>query len=253
MRYPREVSLSQQKKILEEASARRTPIVLSCQNTGGWQTFKSHLLNNPRDNRSIFIAYPYGIKKRAINFSAGQNVGISFRSGHKKFLLNTTISALQVDRLRKGPILKLNQPENMYMLQRRHFDRVRAPEGMAVDIEVWMDHPDDENLDLTPRYHGTIVDLSAGGVSLKLPNEQDPQWEVGDPIFCSFQASSGLTPVNIITQFRYREQVDDYFYRMGLQFVGLEATPEGRQILKDILKLIHQFQDVSVRETAGCL
>ena len=242
---PHQININKQQKILEEAATRRTPIVLSYKSMEEWLTFKSHFAADVSDDGSLLIAYPVNTDHTASEIISGQNVDITFRWGNKKILFNTDVAGRYRDPSHSMPILKLHPPNTMYEHQRRIYERIAAPKGMKITADLWIEKPNSDRSQSSAIIRGIIMDISAGGISIAVPNEQKQNCNVGDTVVCSFNVEMGRSPAIIYSQFRRWQETDKDFGIMGLQFTGLKATQQGQAQLERVLKLIKRFKQAS--------
>ena len=247
MKKPCQITSSKQNTILQEAASNRKMIVLTCKTPDGWLTFKSHFVSDISEDGSLLTAYPVSSDYPTPEIVEGQEVSISFRRGHKKFLFSTIVAKRYQNQSHIMPILKLKPPTSIYEHQRRLYKRVPAPKGLKFTADIWINYPISKEPQDPHIHHGIIADLSAGGTSVIIPSEQKPHCKIGTPAVCSFRVGIGKPPVIADAQFRYWDERDDGYGQIGLQFAGLGATQEGRAKLERILLMINQFRQLGHR------
>jgi len=53
-------------------------------------------------------------------------------------------------------------------------------------------------------------------------------------------------PLQLESHVKYLKEVSDHsHFRIGVEFLGLEASPEGREILSRILEVISDYEQMS--------
>ena len=244
MSIPHQLKTQQRKQSLDEAVARRFIVSLSLKNDDGWTSYKSRFLAKDDRTDELIVEYPSPTGQPMPEVAPLQNIGVSFRRGHKKCMFNTVVRSrlnYTTDNGAQTPALKLAQPSDMFELQRRVFYRTPIPNAMAIEVRIWPGSDATQTLDSTP-FRGAMSDLSAGGLSFILDSEETPQWKVNTPINCWFDPNAGNSPIEAAAQFRHCEPMDDDRMRVGLQFAGLEASQQGRDTLQRILDLTTHLQ-----------
>ena len=191
-------------------------------------------------------------KDKPLEIFRGQSVGITFKYGYGQdydhFIFDTTITSIE----QSGPgqavgMIKLAVPSQIEVVQRRSFQRVRVPKGTNVDVELWIKDniirsADGPAADICQGYIGTLIDISAGGLQVAVDYAQGPSFEEGQFIGLKF------TPVPNQTQIMFNAYIRNVLPTasgsglcIGLELVGLEASPEGRLILQRICSAVDYF------------
>lgn len=182
-----------------------------------------------------------------------------------------------------GGKIILAVPDRIEVVQRRSYFRVEVPESLKVKVVMWhrgnrrqaqkeiLDAPDDQTLDdRTHNYcQGRLIDISAGGAQVIVPyqNEHDsstdPRRDSDSKVSRSFSAGDldlrkgqfvGMrftpmpyeTPVMISAQVRtILPTSDGNGASLGLQIVGLEASPEGRAVLARLIDIVEKYYQIN--------
>jgi len=66
-----------------------------------------------------------------------------------------------------------------------------------------------------PLMHATLVDISAGGISMAFSNDNYPRWDTNDVIECTFKPEPGQPALDIVGRVRYAQQTRHAF-RVGI-------------------------------------
>jgi c-di-GMP-binding flagellar brake protein YcgR len=154
-----------------------------------------------------------------------------------------------VDRAQRGDdegSLVLRWPSQVHQLQRRAFERSSPPPDTIVAVRFWRARPGHER-DSSERdvRHGQLEDISAGGMRIKVARPEDIE---DDGLYCcTFVARQGKPPFLVDAQLRHREAAEGNRASLGFQFVGLEATAEGRRTLDRLARLVSHFQRAAAR------
>lgn len=228
----------QRDEILAEAAAKRTPIMLSCQSSGQWLSLKSRFLSCDGSSRRLVAEYPAAVEgERAPDIEQGQCVGISFRRGHKKCIFSSVVAAkerFQVDQRNQVGALVIRWPDELCQMQRRAYFRVEPPAEQTVAVYLW---PGGAQVRQRvgssgwPLHVGQLMDLSAGGFRVAVAGGQDPQFSVGQTVGMEFVPEPNRPPIVADAHFRHRQPIDEERVSLGFQFVGLEQSRRGQELL----------------------
>lgn len=269
-------------KILRTAVNKRIVAIMSYLSKSKWHVAKVLLTEFTGDRISIASAAPKK-KQHPLNIQPDQPVGISFKYEYGKFVFDTTVVALEAssdpvaDQGWGGSII-LAVPDRIEVVQRRSYFRVNVPESLKVKVVLWHRSNGrqakklikDELDEQTHRYcHGRLIDISAGGaqVIVPYPDEQEfaevPGRDSQENISGSFSAGEldfkkgqfvGMrftpmpyeTPVMVSAQIRnILPTSDGNSVSLGLQIVGLEASPEGREILGRLIDIVEKYYQIN--------
>jgi hypothetical protein len=269
-------------KILRTAINKQIVSIMSYLSKGKWHVAKVLLTEFASDRISIESAVPKK-KRHPLNIQANQPVGISFKYEYGKFVFDTTVVALEAssgpeaDQGWGGTII-LAVPNRIEVVQRRSYFRVDVPESLKVKVVLWhrgnrrqaKKQIQDETDGQTHNYcHGRLIDISAGGAQVVVPysNEQesaatpmrDPQRNIsknfiagdldfrkGQFVGMRFTPMPYETPVMVSAQIRnILPTSDGNSASLGLQIVGLEASPEGRQVLARLISIVEKYYQIN--------
>jgi hypothetical protein len=105
---------------------------------------------------------------------------------------------------------------------------------------MWREQPgSDPSLEARSVRHGQLEDLSVGGMRVKAADPSD--FEVGCSYRCVLTPRPGKPALVLETLVRHKEAAEQSRASIGFQFVGLEATQEGRRILDRLAQTVSQF------------
>jgi len=172
-------------------------------------------------------------------------VGICVHWGHFKYLFDST--ALAVEPERRGIRISLHVPDKIERLPRRAYHRQPVPADTKVKVLFWhRGYLDEMNNNIKPEelyWQGRLLNLSAGGAQFEIEIEQKEHFQVGQLLGVQFTPMSYEKPLLLESHVRYlKEQPDNVAFRIGVEFLGLEASPEGRKILERILEVIEAYE-----------
>jgi len=153
-------------------------------------------------------------------------------------------------------------PDQIEVVQRRSYFRVNVPESLKVNVVLWHRRQSEDSMSRTGKvtnqtqdyYQGRLVDISAGGAQVVLEDDdsgQRPDFKNGQFVGMRFTPQPYQTPLVLNAQIRNmlpRSGGNNIY--LGLQIVGLEASPEGREVLARLVAVVEQYYQIN-QSTAG--
>ncbi len=268
-------------KILQTAIDKKVPAIMLYLSKGKWHVAKVVLTNLAGDRLSVESNAPKK-KQHPLNIQANQPVGISFKYEYGKFVFDTTVAALEPSYGLEtdqgwGGIMILAVPDRIEVVQRRSYYRVDVPESLKVKVVLWhrggkrqAQKPIQDAAEDVHNYcQGRLVDISAGGAQIVVPypnEESNPasvrreskgnmsktfcggelDFKKGQFVGMRFTPMPYETPLVISAQIRnILPTADGKSASLGLQIVGLEASPEGREVLARLIGIVEQYYQIS--------
>ena len=187
----------------------------------------------------------------------GQSVGITFKysfdGGYGRFVLGTTVAEVRQREDYSGA-LTLMMPDEIDVIQRRSFERVRPPEGVNIDVNVWSRNflrvggqsGPPRRVEVSQSWTGRLVDISAGGMAVAISHSQGPAFEAGQFVRLKFIPIPGETPLAFSAYVKTVSQTaDGGSLCLGLATVGLEASSEGRLVLQRLCNVVEQYSQMN--------
>jgi hypothetical protein len=249
---------------------------------GKWHVAKVLLTRLDGDRISVESAAPKK-KQHPLNIQAEQPVGISFKYEYGKFVFDTKVVALEASSEPEadkgwGGTIVLAVPDRIEVVQRRSYFRVNVPQSLKVKVTLWhrgnrrqaeKQMQDETDAESHNYCQGRLIDISAGGaqVIVPYPNEQestaaprrdsqgsmprnfsagDLDLRKGQFVGMRFTPMPYETPVMISAQIRnILPTSDGNGASLGLQIVGLEASPEGREVLARLIDVVEKYYQIN--------
>jgi len=268
-------------KILQTAIGKKVPAIMSYLSKGKWHVAKV-LLTDLVANRLSVESTATKKKQHPLNIQVNQPVGISFKYEYGKFVFDTTVVALEPLSSPEadegwGGTMVLAVPNRIEVVQRRSYYRVNVTESLKVKVVLWHRsgrHQAKKQIqDAAEEVHnycqGRLVDISAGGaqVVVSYPDEAGPPASVRreskgnmSRTFCTgelnfkkgqfvgmrFTPMPYETPLVVSAQIRnILPTADGKSASLGLQIVGLEASPEGHEVLTRLIGIVEQYYQIN--------
>ncbi len=221
-------------------------------------------------------------KPPPIDIQVDQPVGISLKYGYGKFIFETTVAAIRSStEPTGGPTIALMMPERIELVQRRSYFRVEVPSSLKVNVMLWHRRYVDESPMLQRNddgaafetlssfrssakdsgatqttqsrriqqecyWQGKLTDISAGGVQVVVDIGEEPDFKRGQFIGLRFTPMPYEMPLVFDAQIRsILPTADRKSIYLGLRIVGLEASPEGRQVLQRLCNIAEHYYQIN--------
>lgn len=254
------------REILETAIEEKVPAIMSYLTKNKWHVTKV-LLTNLGANRLSIEIWPKE-KPHPINIHANQPVGVSLKYGYGKFVFDTTVVSLELSpgpnrRGQTGTIV-LAVPDRIEIVQRRSYFRVDVPKSLKVNVLLWhrglnripapvpcdrderVDNSNNTSNKKQDYYKGRLIDISAGGAQIAIDTAQKPDLKKGQFIGLTFTPMPYEKPLILDAQIRnILPTADDKNICLGIQIVGLEASPEGRCVLQRLCNVVEHYYQIT--------
>ena len=236
-------------EIIANAIRRQSPCVITCRTAGGWQTHKAKFVSASSATGRLFVEVPRGDgPAEKPLFLPGERLGVSFRRGHKKSMFATAVvgPGPAASGASEGDLecVELAWPDTLQELQRRVYFRALPP-GRKIHVRFWPGgvaaraKTDGNGPGL---FHGMLHDLSAGGMRVLTTGISPETFTVGDTLGCSFTPKPRGDTLVLDATFRHFQRAEDGMVSLGFQFVGLETTERGRNLLVKLARVVTDYQ-----------
>ncbi|MCO6438727.1 MAG: PilZ domain-containing protein [Phycisphaerae bacterium] len=237
----------QRDRIILEAVRRRLHAALSFRTDSGWKTLKGRFCACGEENESVSISLLEWPEARDAQFAAGDvSVGCAFRFGHKKCMFCSSVKNARVESDRM--LIELTWPDRIQQVQRRLFERADVPPGAVIPVRFWREVNGSTDQRRVMR-HGQLEDLSVGGMRVQVSDLSEVQREASYQ--CVFTPRSGSPAVVLDAILRHHEPNANGRISLGLQFVGLETTQEGRRVIDRLVQTVQYFQRLQSKRGVG--
>jgi c-di-GMP-binding flagellar brake protein YcgR len=248
------------RKILELMVERKVPAVMSYLSRDRWHI--ARVQPSCLGAGRFEVALSPRKEPHPINIQPGEAVGISFKYEYGKFIFETTVLELEPSQDRNcGGVIVLSIPDRIEMVQRRSYFRVNVPAELKVNVTLWprsrtrAKNPSDVlsgfgcdggKSDSGSSWQGRLADVSAGGAQIIVDAKYKDDFKTGQFLGLKF------TPLPYEAQIMFNAQIrsilptaDEANICLGLQIVGLEASPEGRFVLRRLCEIVERYYQIS--------
>lgn len=235
------------RKLLQLVIEEEIPAIMSYLSRGKWHVAKV-LLKELGASRLHVLVIP-GKKPHPLNIQVEQPVGVSLKYKYGKVVFDSTILDFEpsCDKQEGGQII-LAAPDRVEIIQRRSYFRVNVPKSLRVNVTLWhrsYGEPDEVN---SPKryWKGKLVDISAGGLQVIINKVDEPDFKKGQFVSLRFTPMPYEMPLMFNAQIRNTLlTADEDGLCLGMQIVGLEASPEGQQTLQRMCKIVEQYYQIN--------
>lgn len=233
------------RKILQGIFEKKAPVLVCYLSRGKWHKAQFLVVDIGSDSFDVRVlppAYDFEVigdvyrqvrKPHPVNVKLGQLVGMSVKYEGNKFIFGADVRDFSFSSLREGGgIISLGIPEQMEMIARRSFFRVRVPDGLQIEVEMWHRHCRRLEAGGERLWCGRLVDISAGGLQVAVLASDRPDFRKRQFVKVRFCPLPSEETLELSAQIRdILPTVDGEYICFGLQVVGLEASREGRETL----------------------
>ena len=241
------------RQMLQTAFDRNIPLMISYLSDGKWQTARVVLTELGEGSFEVKVAPRK--KLSSADIIMGQSIGVSFKYGYgrsyDKFIFNSAVLGFKHwTREDKDEKLLLAVPEQIEVIQRRSFYRVNVPSNTLVAVEFWDRsgrYSDGRNsVTVHQFWHGRLLDISVGGIQVAVNAIEKPNFWQGQSLGLKFTPSEHETPLMFNARLKSLvDTADGKSICLGLETVGLEASPEGRMIIQRICNVMDNYSQAN--------
>jgi c-di-GMP-binding flagellar brake protein YcgR len=247
-----ELDLGQINDALQAAVEKVVPLTVTVRHEGRWVTLRSRFVA-VRGN-DLLIEMPHEFETETPwEFAPADRLSLSFKLKHYKHLASATVTGIEQMEMVEGltvPVLCLCAPTKMQRAQRRAYLRADVPDGRIVRASFWLGgveaEPDGSESD-SPVWSGLVGNVSAGGVQIRAHVDVADAVDVGETVGMHVNFGPGQGSIRADAQFRHAEPTDGEDVLMGFQFLGLEASDEGKETLMQIARKVSELRSESTR------
>ena len=248
------LSLDQESResVLQWAVKRQAAITMSLLSDGRWRCLRSQLLGVEPERQLLQLSYPIAAGGGPPpEITPGDQVGLSFRRGHKKCIFVSPVVARRLEAGDGGDAidtLLVRVPDQIRELQRRAYQRATVPPDRFIAVKLWQGGVPAVDGSSWPVCSGRVNNISAGGIMVDVRSDQNPRFGVGDMVGLEITAIQGRPPLMVEGQYRHCTAMGTDRIGLGLQFLGLEHDNPGQASLSEVADLVRELQQQSSRQ-----
>ena len=242
-----ELTGAEPRKILTTIIQQKIPAILSYQSRSKWHVAK--VLVTDIGATWLAVEVVSNKNRRPINVQQDQPVGVAIKYGYGKFIFESKVVGLEPSQNDTcAGIISLAAPDHIEMVQRRSYFRVNVPKTMRVNVVLWHRRDTDSVAQECPEkyFQGNLVDISAGGLQATTGSTNKAEFRKGQYVCMRFTPMPYETPIMFDAQIRnILPTADNQKLCMGMQIVGLETSPQGRQMLSRIVEIVERYYQMN--------
>lgn len=234
-------------EILDRAVKEHALAVVTLREDDDWHTFKSRFLERDVNRRFFVLDCQETHGATPPPLTVGQHIGISFRHKSRKVMFASVVEARGKFMVEDGSsvsAIRYRWPDALTELQRRAYYRTPVPSGTAVRVSIWSGgirargRAQERPLEIIT---GKSADLSCGGTLIQLSTQTAPALRNDQVVGAEIGLPDGRPPLVLDAYFRGIRTDADGSPTVAIQFVGLELSADGRNILKRLARCIQKF------------
>lgn len=230
-------------RILTMVAENSSYAVISYHGPAGWRSYKCRFRSVLRGGAEVDLLaedMPAGDQGSP---KPGEVLGVSFRLGHKKCMFSAVLLGVEGP---GGAIVRLRCTGQLHQLQRRVYERAFPPRDVVVPVRFWhlIATGQSAGSDHDTR-HGQLENISAGGMRIQTRSFHQPATESTHR--CILTPRPGAPTLIVDAVLRHYDLVANERASLGFQFVGLESTLEGQQVLQSIVQIVNRFRRARAR------
>lgn len=240
---------------LEWAAENKPDITISRATEGGWEHLRSRFMALDSQNGVLKITYPLSSSSGPPpEIATGEELGISFRRGHKKCLFVCPVAMRCREPHAPGEAadtLVLRAPKEVRELQRRVYQRLVIPQESFIAIKIWEGGVPVEGAVAWPLCSGRVANVSVGGVLVDVRVDQNPRLCAGDIVGIEITTRPGSPAICLDGQYRHCVMTGEDRLGLGFQFVGLEHDLEGHSSVLEVAEFVRHLRRANSEPPQG--
>ncbi|MBE3123259.1 MAG: PilZ domain-containing protein, partial [Planctomycetes bacterium] len=218
--------------VLSMAARQKIPASATYHDANRWLTFHGRA-SSIEEGRLAFDALEGSGRVPSQPIGVGSEMGISFRMGPYKYSFTTTVAAVRPYQREDGVTvlaMTIQRPRLIQQMDRRIYPRTEVSLSHKARVTFWPGgralEPAEQSPD-RPVWGGTLVDLSTHGFGVRTSMDAGNLLETGDLVGARLLFGDTPVPLYVNVQLRHVGP-EGSMCVLGLQFVGMELTEEGR-------------------------
>lgn len=248
------------KELLEYVLERGIVLNLCYTEQGCWRTTTAAIIKFYPE--SFVVQITGRNRAHPVVLAADQLVGVSFQytpaGGQDRFIFGTNVLSVKFggDSV-SGREITLALPEEIEIVRKKNYLRTSVPELMEVDVQLWhRSIPAPETgptaAQVCHGYTARLVNLAADGLAVLVSTGQGPDFANGQYVGLRFTPLANETPLSFNACVSHVLPTwDGRDAAVELEMVGLEASPEGRMVLRRLCNVVGLYRTMLQTEPAS--
>lgn len=230
-------------EVLEAVRAEEIVCSMSHLAKGLWHVAKVRMCSINRLTLQFELSADSENRDLAINID--QPVGIAFQYKLNKFMFETTVvgfePAIEAGHCRR---VMVTRPVSAERMHRRAYERVAVPDELHVEVLFWHRGYTDgqSSVPVENYWQSSLLDLSAGGVLAEIDKSHGGDFRSGQLVGLQFTPLPYEKPLLLEGQIKHiGSESGSGMLQLGIQFMGLEASSDGREKLGRITETVDMY------------
>ena len=229
------------KRLLDEAVEKRLFVKITDKDESRWEMYRSSFLGT-QGNRLVLTQPTPEDEQAPIELAEGQNIAVSFKKGYNKCLFVTRVVGHGLHEVEPGvkmPTITVLRPDCVEKMRRRAFNRVDAPSSLQIAVTLRPTATMQGHTECS----GLLKNLSAGGMTIEMTAAETEDLQENQQFVLEFVPLMDQGSLQAPARLRHVTGLPDSDQALvGFQFVGLEASAEGRNTLRRLGRIVSVFQ-----------
>jgi hypothetical protein len=173
-----------------------------------------------------------------------QPVGISFQIEHEKYIFDSTVLGFESAITAPGGRILIEMPDFMEKMPRRSYERQSVPSNLNVQVLFWHRGYSDNTICVPTEsyWQGHLINLSASGAQISVPMTISNSFRSNQLVGLQFTPMFYQKPVLVEAQIIHlRPDQTEGKLCLGLEFLGLEVSMDGRTILHRLSEIVEEY------------
>lgn len=214
-------------------------------------TYKSRLydIGEHAGKRCVIIDIPTE-EGRFVAVPRGDEVEVHFAARSDRFLFDAKVLDRSTFALASSevPVLLVSYPEVLENSQRRAYYRVSPPSSKPIPVRLTtFKHKEEGRWTYEERLEALraqLMNISAGGVAARVPRDQSKDIDIGTRLKLVFRLESDEDEIRLMGLVRHSREdlVDKAMKILGIQFVDVEQSSDGRRYIDRIFAYVAEIQ-----------
>ena len=235
------------RKILKTVVEKQIPAIMTYVSRNKWHAARVTLTE--LGAAKLYINISPRKKPYPVNVQPLQSVGISLKYDYGKAVFQTKVIALELSKEnKKTPVIVLAIPENIELVPRRSYFRVQIPKSLNVITKIGLPEYQNDSYKIPEKtyWQGRLIDISAGGAQIVVDRNLSKNFKHGMAITFELAQIPQTKPLTLNAQIRnIIPTANEKNMCMGLQIVGLEASPQGHKKLARLITIVEKYYNLN--------
>lgn len=184
-----------------------------------------------------------------------EQLNVTMMFGGQRYGFRTVVKTrgrMQLAASVEVPTLSVESPTKLYKLQRRRFFRVRIPGMQPLVVKCILRKDGGGKRDEFVRFDSSAIDISSGGMAIKVPAAHLSAVVVGRKMALVFRLEGFARPLRLLAEVRNLRAIKETGDTIaGLQFVEWHRTLTGRKAINTITRFVVRRQRAELKKRSG--